>query len=153
MIFTGAAAILAIGVAAPSANGAPPPSAPPQMTIRRQIIIRSVRLRPAPQISGRIEWREERGVKCLAARSIAGASQFGQSSVDLILRNGTRIRARMSNACPALDYYYGFYISPGDDGFVCADRETIRSRAGGQCEIDSFRLLRPVVQPLTTSRR
>ena len=152
VVFAGVAAILAVGVATPSANGAPS-SAAPQMTIRRQIIIRSVRLRPVPQVSGKTEWREVRGVKCLAARSIAGASQFGQSSVDLILRNGTRIRARTSNTCPALDYYYGFYISPGDDGFVCADRETIRSRAGGQCEIDSFRLLRPVVQPLTTSRR
>ena len=73
-------------------------------------------------------------------------SVLGQSSVDLMMRNGNRIRARLGSSCPALDYYSGFYITPGEDGFVCAGRETIRSRAGGQCEIDMFRLLRPVAK-------
>ena len=62
-------------------------------------------------------------------------------------RNGGRIRARLGSTCPALDYYSGFYITPGSDGFVCAEREVIRSRVGGQCEIDGFLSLRPIVRP------
>lgn len=147
MIFEGAAAFLLFGLAA---AGDPPATAPParqpgQMLVRRQIIIRSVRLRSAPvDPTRRIEWREGKGLRCLPARAISGAALLGQNSVDLMLRNGTRIRARLGSSCPALDYYYGFYITPGSDGFVCAEREVIRSRVGGQCEIDAFRTLRPI---------
>ena len=59
------------------------------------------------------------------------------------MRDRTRIRARLDRNCPALDYYYGFYISPDEDGLVCADRDSIRSRVGGECQIDAFRRLRP----------
>ena len=52
------------------------------------------------------------------------------------------IRARLASSCPALDYYYGFYITPNADGQVCADRDVIRSRMGGACQIDKFRLLK-----------
>jgi hypothetical protein len=149
VIFAEAFAFLWIALAGVPGNEARPQQPPAGSTImvRRQIIIRSVRLRPAPEEHAtRIEWLEGKGPRCLPAHAIAGASQFGQSSVDLILRNGRRIRARLGSACPALDYYYGFYITPGEDGFVCAERETIRSRAGGQCEIDTFQLLRPVAK-------
>ena len=73
----------------------------------------------------------------------AVALLLGQSSVDLLLRDNSRVRAKLENACPALDYYYGFYISPNPDGQICADRDVIRSRMGGQCEIEAFRRLRP----------
>jgi hypothetical protein len=78
------------------------------------------------------------------ARAIAGAARLKRDSVDLILRNRSRVRVRLGSACPALDYYYGFYLTPGDDGLVCSDREWLRSRVGGRCEIEAINLLYPI---------
>jgi hypothetical protein len=114
-----------------------------QLTVRQQILIRvPVRMRPMPKATIPMEWKESKGPKCVAARSIAGATALSQKSFDLVLRDQSRIRARLDRNCPALDYYYGFYISPDADGQICADRDSIRSRVGGECEIDAFRKLR-----------
>ena len=51
----------------------------------------------------------------------------------------------MDSDCPALDFYGGFYLQP-DDERICAKRETIRSRVGGSCRIERFRLLVPQLQ-------
>ena len=75
-----------------------------------------------------------------------GATLLGQDSVDLILRDSSRIRAHLERRCPALDYYYGFYVSATPDGMICADRDSIRSRVGGECQIDQFRSLRPTAR-------
>jgi len=120
-----------------------------QLLVREQIIVRvPVRIRravpPAPNAT-QIEWKEGKGPKCVAAKSIIGASLLGRNSVDLILRGNSRIRAKLEH-CPALDYYYGFYLSPQADGKICADRDMIRSRMGGTCEIERFRTLKPVAR-------
>ena len=115
-----------------------------QMSIRRQIIIRvPVRSRKVAPDAPKVEWKESGGPDCVEAKSIASAALLGQNSVDLLLRDSRRLRAKLENSCPALDYYYGFYISPSADGRICADRDVIRSRMGGECEIDSFKRLRP----------
>jgi hypothetical protein len=125
------------------------PVAPPgrvqsdRFVVRKQVIIRSVRVLPgAPAGTTTIIWREGKGPRCLPVRSIAGAALRGQNSVDFILRDRTRVRARLQNACPALDYYSGFYLTPGADGLICADRDFLRSRVGRECGIDRFRVLR-----------
>ena len=116
------------------------------VTVRQQLIIRVQRgTRPNPPAGASlIEWRESRGPRCVPAARIAGATLLGQNSVDLILRDHSRIRARLERRCPALDYYYGFYVNATEDGQICADRDFIRSRVGGQCQIDSFLALTPV---------
>ena len=115
-----------------------------QIMIREQIIVRVPRPRQVPSAaSSAIRWKESKGPKCLAAKSIVGASVPGENSVDLILRNNSRVRAKLETSCPALDYYQGFYIRPNPDGQICADRDSIRSRVGGQCEIEKFRKLSP----------
>jgi hypothetical protein len=120
------------------------------VTFHQQIIIRvSPGGRPAmsqlDQNAGRrpIVWQEERGPRCVPARQIAHAALMRQQSFDLVLRDRTRLRARLERRCPALDFYVNFYISPTRDGLICADRDSIRSRAGGECRIDRFRTLRP----------
>lgn len=131
--------------------GAAPPPAPEgkplqfaQVVIREQIVVRvPMRLREAPPPAP-IRWREGRGPKCVAARDIAGATLLSEDSVDLILRDKRRIRARLSSRCPALAYYRGFYVRPTEDGMICAERDIIRSRMGGQCEIERFRSLKAV---------
>lgn len=145
-----AAAYLLLALASGTQADRPAQAPPPETSVifRRQIIIRSLRIRPVrAEPMTRVEWHEGKGPRCVPARAIRGASQLGQNSVDLMLRNGTRVRARLGSRCPALDYYSGFYITPGMDGYVCADREAIRSRAGGQCDIQAFRLLKPVERP------
>lgn len=121
---------------------------PPQtgtITVRQQIIIRvpnGVR-RVSPAGASLIRWEEGRGPRCIAANRIVGAVLLGQNSVDLIFRDNSRIRARLERRCPALDYYYGFYVNATQDGRICADRDSIRSRVGGECQIDAFRALTP----------
>ena len=113
--------------------------------MRQQIIIRvpTGSQRVVPAGSSLIQWRERRGPRCLSASRIVGATLLGQNSVDLILRDNSRIRARLESRCPALDYYRGFYVNATVDGQICADRDSIRSRAGGSCTIDQFRTLSP----------
>jgi hypothetical protein len=117
------------------------------MIVHQQIIIR---VAPGPRANGRagmsrrtMSWREEHGPRCIPTRQIAHADQLGQESIDLVLRDATRVRARLERRCPALDYYYGFYVSPNRDGMICADRDTVRTRSGATCGIDRFRILRP----------
>ena len=133
------------------ASAVPDPAASQQRTtviVREQIIIRvPVRVRevaPASASASLIRWREGRGPNCLNASDIVGATLLSENSVDLVLRDNRRVRARLSSRCPALDYYYGFYVRPTADGKICAERDTIRSRMGGQCGIERFRSLTAV---------
>jgi hypothetical protein len=141
MIRSGAAALLLLAAGAPQTSPPPRPVHYGQTVVREQVI---VRFRQTPP--GRIEWKEGKGPKCIPARAILGATLIGKTSVDLILRNRQRVRAKLESSCPALDYYYGFYISPNPDGLICEDRDTIRSRMGGSCEIDRFRSLEAIVR-------
>jgi hypothetical protein len=135
------AALALLGAAAPAAA---PPARPVQYgqtVVREQVIIRFRQSAPT-----RVEWKEGKGPKCISARGILAATLVGKNSVDLILRSRQRVRAKLESSCPALDYYYGFYIRPNPDGMVCEDRDNIRSRMGGACEIERFRSLEPVAR-------
>ncbi|HEX9955183.1 MAG TPA: hypothetical protein VGB48_08225 [Allosphingosinicella sp.] len=130
-------------------GAAPPPAAPvspelyAQLVVREQIMVR-VQQRPAP--AAPVQYKEGKGPKCVPARAILGASLQGPDKVDLVLRDRSRVRAKLDSSCPALDYYYGFYIRPNADGMICADRDSIRSRVGGQCGIERFRSLQAVAR-------
>ncbi|HEX8191905.1 MAG TPA: hypothetical protein VF552_03310 [Allosphingosinicella sp.] len=143
MIFAGTAAWLMLVFG--SAGQAPPPgNVYAQVTVRQQIIVRVPRaIRNAP-ISAATQWRESRGPRCIAARSVAGATLLGQNSVDLLLQDRSRVRVKLENGCGGLDFYQGFYVNGTADGMICADRDAVRSRMGGQCGIDQFRTLTPV---------
>jgi hypothetical protein len=112
-----------------------------QLTIRQQLIIRvpSRVRRPADPVL----YMEKNGPKCIPASVLAGA-QISNYGVDLLLKGGRRVRAKLADDCPPLDYYSGFYIRQGLDGQVCADRDSIRVRSGGSCEIERFRKLVPL---------
>ncbi|HEX8641925.1 MAG TPA: hypothetical protein VF704_12335 [Allosphingosinicella sp.] len=145
MILVGAAALLLLAFG----GGQAEPRAPRgTISVRhQQIIVRIPRMPPAAaaRVAGvpLINWREGRGMRCVAVNSLAGATFMGENSVDLILRDNRRVRARLENRCPALDYYRGFYIDTTADGRICAGRDAIRSRAGGECQIDAFLSLFP----------
>jgi hypothetical protein len=153
MIRTAVAAmtLLALAGSAVAQHGgraAPPPPAPTfqgTISIHEEVIVRLPRRAPgvAPFSDPRTEWTEHRGPRCIESSRIAGAAVLGPDSVDLVLRDRTRVRARLERGCPALDYYRGFYVSSTGDGRICADRDMVRSRAGASCQIEAFRVLRP----------
>jgi len=113
-----------------------------RVVIRDEVILR-VPIRP--RISPAIEWEEKKGPKCLPVGVIAGAMWSGPSSIDFVLRNRSRVRAKMDSDCPALDFYNDFYLQP-DNEKICAKRETINSRVGTSCRIERFRTLVPKVR-------
>ena len=112
------------------------------MTVEERLIIR-IPVAPRPRV--RIRWEEEKGPKCLPAASIARAFLSSPDSVDFLLRNRQRVRARLDSDCDGLDFYGQLYLLP-DDGRICARRDVIRSRVGGSCRIDRFRALVPKVE-------
>jgi hypothetical protein len=109
------------------------------MTSQRQIILR-VPVRPHPRLS--FSWEEAKGPKCLPVGAIAGAMLSSRGSIDLVLRNNQRVRAKLDEDCGGLDFYDGFYLQTEDRQF-CADRDVIRNRMGGMCQVEKFRMLVP----------
>jgi hypothetical protein len=114
------------------------------MTVEHQIIMR-IPVRPW-RSPARIEWVEHKGPKCIPANTILGAALSGPDHVDLILADRQRIRAELNNDCPTLDFYGGFYLEREDER-ICAKRDSIHSRVGGNCEIRRFRRLEARIKP------
>ena len=144
MIRLAAAAAVLLGA---SQDSAPPP--PPvefaQVTIRQQVIVRvprSGQRRADATASAPRQWRGGAGPRCIPVRQIAGAMPSA-ASVDFLLRDNKRIRARLGQRCAGLDYYDGMYLTANPDGQICANRDVVRSRMGGKCGISEFRTLQP----------
>ncbi|GAA0733061.1 hypothetical protein [Sphingomonas japonica] len=119
-----------------------------QVRMHQRIVIRVPRLTAARTSMANaplppIRWVERDTDRCIAASSLAGAAVTRPDSVDLVLSGGRRLRANLGSACPALDFYNGFYLRPTSDGMVCARRDAFRSRSGGECRIEAFRALVP----------
>jgi len=109
------------------------------LVVEREVIMRiPVRSRPVRPFA----WEEKRGPKCIEAANIRGAALSGRETVDFLLFDRTRLRAQLSEDCPALDFYNGFYVTP-EKGKLCARRDEIHSRIGRSCTIELFRRLLP----------
>jgi hypothetical protein len=89
-----------------------------------------------------IEWVEHKAPKCIPIAAIRGALLTGPEQVDFVIGNGARVRAKLDEDCPALDFYAGFYLQPQDER-LCIGRDAIHSRMGGSCTIERFRQLIP----------
>ncbi|CAN5492317.1 hypothetical protein BH09PSE4_BH09PSE4_09390 [soil metagenome] len=121
-----------------------------QITIHERIIVRVPTIPVGRQpMSGNplppspATYAEKKGPKCVAVKALAGAAITRTDSVDFVLTGGKRMRAKLGDDCPALDFYSGFYLKPSADGMICADRDSVRSRSGDQCPIDAFKTLVP----------
>ncbi|SFS00113.1 hypothetical protein [Sphingomonas jatrophae] len=134
-------------LAAPAAPSAP---AVAQLTIRQSLIVRVPARPPLPQ--RKIVWKEKKGPRCIGMDQLAGAVVTERDSVDLILRGGDRMRAEFTRSCPGLSFYTGFYVLPTMDRKICADRDSIRDRSGGECAVERFRRLVPVEAPAAKRR-
>lgn len=120
-----------------------------QVTVRQRVIIRvpampiaRTSLAPTPALPP-IIWVEREAPQCIPLTALSAASIQRPDSVDLVLNGGKRMRARLGGDCPSLDFYSGVYLKRTSDGMVCADRDAIRSRSGGECRIAAFTRLVP----------
>lgn len=136
----GLVAYLLVGSGAEVDQAAPPPVR--VMTVEQRLILR-VPVRP--RVTPAFNWEEHKGPTCVPARAIAGALLAGDDSIDFVMRNRQRVRAKLAKDCEGLDFWDGFYMQP-EDAQICAGRDVVRNRAGGVCEIRKFRMLRPVAQ-------
>lgn len=116
-----------------------------QLSIHQRIVIRIPRIlgrRPEQKSEpAAVRWVEKKGPRCVPMSALEGAIITGGDSVDLIVADGTRLRAGFDDDCPALDFYSGLYVKGTTDGMICADRDSIRSRSGSVCRIDGFKRL------------
>ena len=115
-----------------------------QLVFHQRIIIRIPRLpftRPPVDAPESVRWVEKKGPKCVALGEIAGATITAANSLDLIVEDDNRIRAKLDHDCPSLDYYSGLYLKATPDGMICADRDAVRTRSGGSCGINEFKSL------------
>ncbi|KAB7646389.1 hypothetical protein [Polymorphobacter fuscus] len=135
---------LANGAAAFGAPAAPPPPAdlsPAPETPWARIPIAPgipVTTRPFPPRAGRD--------RCISVDGLAGAQLFGDRAIELSMKNGRRYRLFLARECPALSFYQGFYYRRGKAGQLCAGRDAIGARSGGECPIASIIAVRPVGQ-------
>jgi len=111
-----------------------------RVMIRDEVIMRVPVVRP--HVGWPVRWFEKRGPKCIKADDVLAATLADDGSIDFLLRRGQRMRAKLESQCPTLDFYGGFYLQP-EGGRICADREEIRNRIGGSCQIEKFRLMVP----------
>lgn len=86
---------------------------------------------------------EKNASDCVKVEKIAGFAVTERSSVDLVLTNGSVLRAKFGNECPALGFYTGFYVKAADDRRICANRDSFRSRSGKACNVRAFKRLVP----------
>lgn len=94
------------------------------------------RVRPVPPAAGR--------AACVDVRRVAAAQVFGDASVELTLQGGARWRLYFEQACPALSFYDGFYYRRAEQGRLCAGRDAIIARSGGECAIASIIPIKPL---------
>jgi hypothetical protein len=89
-----------------------------------------VDMRPTPPREGRN--------RCIGVNNVAGAQLFGDSAIELTMRDGRRYRMFFSRECQALSFYQGFYYRRLKAGQLCAGRDVIGARSGGECPIASI---------------
>lgn len=110
-----------------------------RLIVQDELILR-VPVAPRP-MGPPIVWEERKGPKCIPVSAIRAAMLSNDpQQVDFLLANRARVRARLDEDCPGLDFYGGFYLQTGGDR-LCAGHDAIYSRMGGSCTIERFKLL------------
>lgn len=116
-----------------------------QVTLTRKSVVRVEPMTPVRPIAPqprRMRFKESGGPKCVDTSQLAGLAIRERDSIDLVLRGGTMVRAKLQKGCGSMDFYSGFYLKRAQDGRICQDRDLLHSRSGGACEIEKFRRLK-----------
>ena len=75
---------------------------------------------------------------CINVNGIAGAQLFGDAAIELTMRDGKHWRMFFAQECPALSFYQGFYYRRSKANMLCAGRDVVGARSGGECRIASI---------------
>ena len=136
----GAVAACSLAWSAPlAAAPAPAPAPTVSVQIYSETIVRvpaapanvsPARPRPAPPKAGR--------KRCINVEHVAGAIVYGDQAVEMTLSNGQRWRMYLAQGCPTLSFYQGFYYRRAQAGKLCAGRDAVIARSGGECSIVSI---------------
>jgi hypothetical protein len=122
-----------------AAAQAPEPEPSVSVQIYRETIVRipaapgtisPARPRPPPPKAGR--------KRCINVEHVAGAIVYGDQAVEMTLSNGQRWRMYLAQGCPTLSFYQGFYYRRAQAGKLCAGRDVVIARSGGECDIVSI---------------
>jgi hypothetical protein len=130
---------LAGAMAQTAASAAPDPAADATLAPWARVPIAPgtpVTTRPFPPKEGR--------TRCISVDGLAGAQLFGDRAIELSMKNGRRYRLFLARECPALSFYQGFYYRRQRAGQLCAGRDVIGARSGGECPIASIMPVRPL---------
>lgn len=95
-----------------------------------------VTTRPFPPKQGRN--------RCISVNGLAGAQLFGDRAMEFSMKTGQHYRLFLARECPALSFYQGFYYRAGRAGQLCAGRDVIVARSGGECTISSIIAVRAI---------
>ena len=125
-------ALLLSGAAPAQSPGRAPPSPPAEGGWAR------VPLAPGTPVDTRPQPPKEGRKACISVNNVAGAQLFGDSAIELTMKNGKRYRMFFASECPALTFYQGFYYRRQKAGQLCAGRDVVGARSGGECPIASI---------------
>ena len=101
--------------------------------------------RPLPPPAGR--------ANCVDVRRVKAAQVFGDHAVEVTLAGGKRWMLYFAQQCPTLSFYDGFYYRVAEQGRLCAGRDAVIARSGGECAIASIMALKPPTKSRTKPRR
>ena len=73
--------------------------------------------------------------RCLPVEDVTAAQLHGDRTLLLSMRDGRRWQMILAETCPALAFYQGFYFRQSVAGQICASRDAISARSGGECGI------------------
>ena len=127
------ASALAVGAAAQ--NGLRGPAAPQDMGAGNWV---PVPVAPGTPFATRPQPPKEGRTRCIGMNGIAGAQLFSDRAIELSMRDGRRFRMFFASECQALSFYQGFYYRRAKAGQICAGRDAIGARSGGECPIASI---------------
>lgn len=114
-----------------------------QVQFQRSSIVRVPPAAPPSRSVPVVRWKEKGAPNCIKWSSMAAAMVSSPTTIDLVVRGGTRYRVKLEKSCQAIDFYSGFYVKATRDGRICEDRDSIHSRSGGECLIDKYKTLVP----------
>lgn len=98
-----------------------------------------------PPLAGRAQ--------CIDLRRVRAAQVFGDAAVEVTLRGGARWRMHFAQSCPTLSFYDGFYYRNAELGRLCAGRDAVIVRSGGECAIASIVPVKPPAAKVKRRKR